>query len=349
MLSNILFYNFFFILSLVIAYFYELTRKKIFTNLLLFILFIFCGLRYKVGNDYESYQNIFYAIKSGFESYVEPGFYLLNIIFSKTNNGFYYVFGIVSFVTIYLYLRALIKFRVVLLGVFFLFTAEYLFFINDIIRQGLAIAIFLNLISAISSNKTIKIYIIVLISTFTIHYSAIVLLLVNFLKRIKVNNLVWAVLITLSAILYFLGYFKNSFPLLIGLIPYYGERYLVLQEGEFLDNVELGSGLGVLFKYITYMFVAVYSTRQKNDIIFNLFMFGCVLQFVFLDYFLPLRVLEYFLYLKLILYSVLVKYEWDLKKSIIFIILHIIYFEYLLIVSGGKHGGFPYNNILLNI
>ncbi len=342
---TIVIYNVVLTICVSLGVFYDKSKDRIFLYIIVLLLFIFCGLRYYVGNDYENYIDTFNTIKSGYDSYVEPGFYILNKAFASLPDGHFFVFAVISFATILLYVRMLVKFDIVALGMFFFFTAEYIFFINDIIRQGFTIAMFLNSIILLRNNNVIK-YTISTLSSIAIHYSAVVLLLCSFIKRVRLNNYVWAVIMTIAGILYKLGFFKAVFPQLIALIPYYGERYSRIHDGVYMEEVELGSGLGVLFKYITYVFVALNGKKMASDIIFNFFMIGCVLNFVFLDFFLPLRIVEYLLYLKLIVYCVMIRSYWRIQTSVVFLCIHLIYFEYLVFTAGGKHGGFPYDNIL---
>ena len=105
-------------------------------------VYLLCALRFFVGNDYEGFFYTFYAIRDGETTYMEFGYYLLNKLFSFSDIGYIYVFALMSFFTLFLFFKVFIRYKILPLGVFFLFTTTLLIMSNDHIRQGLAISIF---------------------------------------------------------------------------------------------------------------------------------------------------------------------------------------------------------------
>lgn len=84
----------------------------------------FWALRHDIGFDYENYTYIFYEIKNGYSSYVEPAYYLLCRIFSRVDGGEYYVIGAMSMLTytilFYFFLRKNILWQGLLFSLVFL-------------------------------------------------------------------------------------------------------------------------------------------------------------------------------------------------------------------------------------
>ena len=84
--------------------------KKGTQNLLIIFFSLIIGFRYKVGCDWEQYENIFSYFRDGlnniFRASLEPSFFILNSIFSRFENGIY----LINLVCALIFSYCLIKF-----------------------------------------------------------------------------------------------------------------------------------------------------------------------------------------------------------------------------------------------
>lgn len=81
-------------------------QKKILIGLSFFVIFIVAALRYNVGEDYPSYEWLFYQFQEGGAQYVEVGYRYLNIFVADLGIGFEGLVAILSFATYYIFYKA---------------------------------------------------------------------------------------------------------------------------------------------------------------------------------------------------------------------------------------------------
>ncbi|BAO75048.1 EpsG family protein [Winogradskyella sp. PG-2] len=308
------------------------------------VVFLFVGLRHYVGNDYEAYVVLFNAIRNGIGTRLEYGYFLINSMFTESVNGYKYVMLISSFITFFFLFKTFVKEQILPLGIFFVFAFELIFLINDQVRQGIAIAIFLYAIQFIENREFYKYSIIMIATGVLIHYSALIMLPAYFMYRKYLPTWVWCVAIILGYIVYSRGMFQNIFGNLISLIPFYGDRFG--NETKHIVAIEkLGTGLAVLFWVIIGLYIALNQRKINRPVLVNLYLFGTVFFIVTLDFHVITRVAFYLVYIKVLVLPLYIKNEnnWTLKLGVLAVAL--LFFELEVLLELGTHGGFPYKTI----
>jgi len=179
---------------------YNLTRNRLFLNLVFLGLIIFSGIRYNVGVDYMSYREMFLAIKEGVAPFTfEPA----NMLIIKVINlldidcqVIFFVYSTITMFCVYYFINKLSPIKEISIIIFFMSGIYYLSTFNGI-RQWVAIGISaVALVKLIESKYSQFIFLIILSSLF--HLSAIVLLVLLFCRyRYKKIHL----FITLSILL----------------------------------------------------------------------------------------------------------------------------------------------------
>ena len=172
---------------------YKKYEKPIYAVLMIGMWLILC-LRYGQGSDYFSYHDLFekfsdfkIALYNPYNEHGEIGFRLLCAIFP-----FKYQWFIVATSTLEMWmLHRFIKFysKNPLLTLLLFYPTYYLTYYFSIIRQGIVIAIFIGaLLKWIEEKKWIRYYIVATL-LITIHSTAAVLLIIPFLKYIRLKDI----------------------------------------------------------------------------------------------------------------------------------------------------------------
>ena len=163
---------------LILVYFYDLKGykkfKKIHRITLLWVLILLAGLRYRVGPDtisYELYFKDFIVPLSDLDldSFIftryQPFWILLNS-FCKSFGSFVWVQMIAAFIfnscVFYFFKKSTSKFFTAVLIYFLL---EYLYLSMDVMREAIAIGLFLIAILKLSNKKYLTYYLIIIIAT----------------------------------------------------------------------------------------------------------------------------------------------------------------------------------------
>lgn len=308
------------------------------------VVSLFVGLRHYVGNDYEAYVVLFNAIRNGINTRLEYGYFLLNSMFTESIYGYKYVMLISSFITFFFLFKTFIKEQILALGIFFVFAFELIFLINDQVRQGIAIAIFLYAIQFIEKREFYKYIITMVITGVLIHYSALIMLPVYFVYRRHIPTWIWCTTIGLGFIIYSKGFFQNILGSLISIIPFYGDRFG--HEAEFIEAIEkLGTGLAVLFWVIIGLYIALNQKKINRPVLVNLYLFGTVFFIVTLDFHVITRVAFYLVYIKVLVLPLYIKNENNRMLKFGVLAIALLFFELEVFLELGTHGGFPYKTI----
>lgn len=307
------------------------------------VVFLFVGLRYNVGNDYQSYVYLFKSIVQGVNTHLEFGYYFINKLFASHFDGYKYAMIICAFITYLFLFLTLIREKILALGIFFIFTFELLFLTNDQIRQGLVIAVFLYAIYFIEQKKNYTYFLIITLAAILFHYSAFLLLPAYFINRKLISSYIWYIAIITSFVFYLKGFFQKILLNIISFIPYYGERYI--KYAKFITPEELGSGLAVLFWVVLSLFIVSQQEKIKRPIIVNLYMLGMIIYLISLDFHLLSRAASYLFYIKILIFPLYIKNEKNIFFIITILTVALVFFELEVFLDLGKHGGFPYQTI----
>ncbi len=163
-------------------------QSHIFAFLSFLPVFLISALRYKVGVDYMSYSWMYDAIKNGEPIHAESGFRFLNELMLWYTSNSQAIFIATSFITIGFIFYGIFKYSPnPSLSIFLLVSMGYLFSSFNILRQYVAIALIFASLKLIKENKFIPFVLVVLLGM-TFHKTAIILLPLFFLVRLRLKQ-----------------------------------------------------------------------------------------------------------------------------------------------------------------
>lgn len=157
-------------------------------------LSILMGLRYRVGLDtmaymssYDIIPNLGHYIDNGTEIRYEPLFLLINILCKSSGAGFWMVQIVCAtitntFIFIFLYRYC----NNVFVGILIYLYVAFLYFNTEIMRESVAISIFLLNYQNIEKKNFIKYYLLSFLSI-GFHFSAIIIWIFPFIQKLRVN------------------------------------------------------------------------------------------------------------------------------------------------------------------
>ena len=334
------------------SWFYEKKdRNPVYLGISFLTIFVFCSLRFFVGNDYEGYFFTFNDIRDGKGTYMELGFYLVNNFFSFSEVGYLYVFALTNFLFLFLMFKTLLRYKILTWGIFFLFTAGLLIMSNDQIRQGLAIAVFLYSLRFIEERNFLKYIFIILFNFIFIHFSSILLLPLYFINIVNVTKYKWVCLVSFIVV-YFLsvnGVFNGVLSFILKYSPFY-QKYATKA---FLLNVsDLSSGLGTFYMFLLVFIVILFSNHIKNKTVVNITVLGGFIFLMNKDFLLTKRLTFYLLFsytvsLPLFLKITFKNFSFNSLCQIGLIISAFIYFEIQNLYAKEQFGAIPYRTFLM--
>lgn len=243
-------------------------HKKI-ELILLFLLALFFCLGYMTGSDWRSYETYYSWIESGISGFtIEPGYLYLSVIFHSLGIPFWAFFIILKIGTFYCLLHFIRKYTngyYFLATTFFLFVFGLYLFIDNPMRNLLAICISYFSYQFLVRKQWCKFFLIVLLSVF-FHTSAALLLLIFPFYPIKWSNrkliLIFIVFNVVFASFYELLILKvigsfNFIPIVETKIIHY------FIEGSGLENNRLIS-LGFIVQSIFFLLI-LYKRKQIEE------------------------------------------------------------------------------------
>ncbi len=356
-------YYFISLLVLILVLFSEFnfskTVKIIFTSIVSLSLIFIGGCRFEVGADWSSYLEIYNKI--GDTSLLVNGkeylFLFINLIINKIGVGFnFFIFFIflAAFSAKYIFISRF-NFNKPLALLIYFFTLFIVFDINGI-RQGLAIGILFLTINFNQKRQFLNFSILVVCASL-FHYTAIVYLPFYFISTLKFSPKKVFFIVTLIFLLAFFieGFLINSvFGRLIS-------TYENLQHyNYYVDNSDTPVvdkfGLAVISRLIILFVFVVNSHKLKiNDTLKNLLLNSYIISiliFLLLSFNQDFanRLSYYFRFVEVILVPLIVYFENNRFKKIIYIIFFfLIYFlSFVRIMIIKDNGLLPYNNTLIN-
>jgi len=246
----------------------KISNPVIFLPLLLYSLIM--GCRYGVGTDYFNYLELYQDIKYFEPNWTEFIFSSYTYLLSINNIHFSIFFGIISFFQITFFINAYKQYPKILpIAIIFYFIGSYYLGWNNVLRQNLVVAIFLNMVHLIEKRKIILYYTIAFLCI-GIHLSSILLFLIypflRLIDKFYTNNNIRFLLILYFAFLgvglfidIFSYIYNNEFILLFLLDTDYAayawnEGYMTAKSGNSL-------GLGYLLKIINRIIIILYSSH----------------------------------------------------------------------------------------
>ena len=342
------------VLTLYFAHLYEKTQgvnKNVYLFSSFLIVFLLCSLRFYVGNDYGGYVRIFEDAMFDRQTYVEPGFYFMNKIFSFSKIGYLYVIALSSFITLFFLFKVMVRNNILFYGIFFMFTAELLIMTNDQIRQGLAISVFLFAIKFIEEKKPYKYVLSIFLASMMFHFSAIILLPLYFIEKIKLNRIVWVIIILITLFLSFTGVFNNILDYVLDIFPKYQKYKKIAVQ---LQISEMGSGLGILYHVVILLPIAIYQKKINRPVITNLVLLGLIVFLVSKDFLITKRVTFYLLFVNYIALALFLrmkveKYSLRHVLNVVILLTCFLYFHIQNLYAKEQFGAIPYRTFLFEI
>lgn len=166
-------------------------KKRNFYKFFIFlILFLVMGLRYGVGQDYfYTYQPVFDKILES-DSYknIEYGYVLLNKIVQIFTKDYAWIFVVTSFLFVYFAIKAIYEqSNNIPLSVFLLIGSCFYFYAMNVVRQSIAIVIFIYSVKYIE-NKNLKKYVLMILLATCIHKIALIFIPVYFFANMKIDK-----------------------------------------------------------------------------------------------------------------------------------------------------------------
>ena len=268
-------------------------NKKI--NFFWFIPAIFLGLsvglQNNVGTDYFSYINLFNRLKilKLTESFfIEPGFHIMIKILHFIDLGpqsLFVLSSLISYIFIFLFIKDEInKGSWIFIFLFFSIGGVYYQSYN-LIRQTMAISIFLYSIRFIKRKQFIYYMLTIIICSF-FHKSILIFIPIYFLYGIKMSlhyKFIYSVLLMSSI---FTNFYDRLIFLIIDQFDFLGYSHYIGHQSNTFKNVDLE--IGVLF-YITLIIISLVLINQKNiskkrSFYMNLAYLYFIIHFITLNY-----------------------------------------------------------------
>lgn len=291
------------IITYLVLSLYEKTNNKLYLIISFTCLWLFCGLRFYVGNDYENYVAGFFAIKNNSVDILwEPSYYAINKLFSFSNIGYIYVFLTSSLIVLIFLYRACLNLKIVKYGIFFSLILGFVIYTNNAVRQGVAMSIFLFSIKFLEERKGLKYLVCILLAT-SFHYTAFILLFLYPFKNIRLTSLHWVIIIIIACAIQSTGILRSNFFNILNIIPYYSDGYML--DERFIEDVPVG--IGYVYRVCLILIVAFYlpNFNHKHQLYAQLFLLGGILYILSWGLHLFERIAFYLYYTNCISYAII--------------------------------------------
>ncbi len=322
---------------------YKKEQRK-FLILSFLVTFLFCALRFWVGNDYIGYYETFFASMNGDYDLTraEPGYYFLNKIFSFTNYGFFFTLATASFITIAITYKVLVTKNCLIYGVFAYFTLGFLIMANDQVRQAIAVAIFLYALTYLEEGKYVKYILLIAVSTL-FHYSAVIMILVVFLRKVHFSRITYFVALGAAYVVYMSQMLLPYVYAMFFLLPHYGEHYETGHDVLF-EGGQATSGLGVLFNFVVLPAFAILHLK-KNNMYFNIFIVGSIINLATNGFMFSDRITRYLIMTNVLVFPIIFSEKKHQFQKMAMVSLIVIYYSLQSLFALENHGAVPYRTL----
>lgn len=333
-LQSILVYTF---LTLIMCYGAYLSKgtsrlSKVWGWLPIILFTLVFGFRYGVGIDFNNYADMYeqtenYTSISELienERY-ELGFSVLIYLCHYFGAPVWSLFVVVAFIQIFLLYKTFNKEGSILIYIYatLILTGFCMYSFMNILRHEIAFCIFLYSLQYIRDNKMLKYWICCLLAL-SFHQSAIILFPLYFIwiKRKGVFNMpfIEAIAVIVCFIASFISQWQellHLFDVLIVLLGY--ENYL-----EAADEMTVNSVMGFtrLLNLVVNLLIVLNSKKIKNyfksdlfNILYDLFIIGTCLSYVFMGSMMLQRIIVYFYHTQFIILAYALCYLFETRKQ----------------------------------
>lgn len=151
-------------------------------------VYLVSALRYRVGGDYIGYERIFNSVLQGKDVYSEEGFSILNRIVAVYSDNIQWVYAICSAIILAAFFYGFFRYSPnPTLSLFLFVSMGYLFSSFNIMRQFIAVTILFAALKLVRENRFFPYLLLVLLAV-TFHKTAILMLPMFFLVRLKMKQ-----------------------------------------------------------------------------------------------------------------------------------------------------------------
>lgn len=317
------------------------------------ILFLFSGLRYDVGMDYSSYEELYYNSLVGLNPEIkEPGWAIFFYLFRNLNIPFSNIVLLISFISVFcvfIFIYRYSPFPFLSVLIFFCFTQYYTYSFN-VMRQCMAAYIFLACLKYVEENKIVAYLFILLFLVLFVHTSSIILIPLFFVLNKKIS---WWV----KLLLLFVSLAMSKFVIHIFMLS---ETYKIyLSFDQYSSEVSLTTYILILIGCFLFCLEVCFRKWTSSEILMlNLsFCYFVFLSITFVFENTPLiivfmRVAYYFTPVLIVLIPMLIKKFFSIRSSYILVpIVAIVYsclFLFTLSSAGKSNKLLPYRTIFSN-
>lgn len=320
---------------------YIATKSRLFFIVLFFSILI--GFRgNEVGADTENYLTMYERIGSfGYVGYPEPLFGYMILFSNHIGLHFSIFLWLTSFITLTLIYKIIIKYSDDWgFSVFVLYGCYFVFYMMNITRQLLAVSLVLYGYHFLYCRKTIRFIICVLLASLC-HYSAIISLIVLFVRPIRFNRKL--AIISILALFVF-GILVPESKIISVVGPY--AHYLVDSTNGFrtAENVVAGIILMGFWSSLAIIVCFIIHDKYLNNIFFKIYILGLFLNNLLVQTVLGLRIVLFFSIVQVIILpnlihnNNLIKHK---KLSQVILVAYIIIF-FAVFTYNNSAGIFPY-------
>lgn len=255
-------------------------------NISMFIVgFIFCG-GYMTGSDWRSYELDYYDCDLSSYNYVEAGFVTLQLVLKTFGIGFWSFAVISKILTFIVIIKFCKKFTP---GYFYLAFSCFLVF------EGIAVFIDFPMQNAISfiislysikyyETRCLKKYLIVNLVAFFMHYAAIIMLPLYFirLKKVKTKYIFYIFIFFNVVITLFQSFFLNLLMNNLGEVGWIFQKYYDFYLTNLEETARFGISFGYLFHVVFFCFIIAQRDKIESLPYGNfLFMSGVLYPFIY--------------------------------------------------------------------
>lgn len=315
---------------LIFGMLFEKNNKKVYSIIMMILFTLIAGLRhYTIGNDTIPYLNGFNNILiSGYNAFstsrFEKGYILLNLIIGKFTNNFTVMLIICSLI-INIFICNFIRSNSKSMCISFLlfFFCRFFFSEMNIVRQYIALGIFLYSFKYIENRKMLK-YLICNFIAITFHYSAIFLIPIYYIYNMKLDRKKIFFLSTIALIVNYLFYgILVKVTILLGKYQNY--------VNEFYNSNKAGSIIAFIMYSVIFIFLLEILKKNKEVTKRDNFFYNCsfilvLVSFLSIRLSILSRVTEYLSILMIVQIPNFIKYIRSAKKRLILYIIVIFCF-----------------------
>lgn len=332
--QSIIVYTFLTLLMCYGAYHSQMISKhsRVWCWLPIILFTLVFGLRYGVGVDYNNYLEI-YDETSSYSSFsdmlenerYEVGFSLLLYICHWLNAPVYIFFSIIAFIQIVVLYKAFKDEGNILVYIYatLLLTGICVYSFMNILRHEIAFCIFIYSLKYIKDNKLTKYWICCLFAL-TFHHSAVLLFPLYFIwirrKGILNKPIIELCAVIACFILLFVTSWQEFLHLFDNIIVLLGyEDYI-----DIADNMEVNSKIGItrILNLLVNCIIILNSKQIKEyfksdllNIIYDLYVVGICLGYVFLSSMMIQRIIVYFSHTQFIMLAYTLCYLYETRKQ----------------------------------